>query len=150
MSIRRSLIASALSLGFALPLAGQSLEDVLANHHEAIGGVEAWQAVESMRSEGYLSLMGGMAEGSILVVAKRPGSLRADLVVQGMEVIQAFDGENGWMVNPFAGSTTPQPADATTLAAMTEQADMDGPLVGTEEGQSLALLGTETIDDTEA
>jgi outer membrane lipoprotein-sorting protein len=129
----------------------QTAEGVVDRHIEAIGGAGAWKAMTSTRSVGTLTLMGGAAQGDITSTAMRPGMLRADIVVQGMNVVQAFDGESGWLVNPFGGSTAPQPADAATTTAMAEQADIDGPLVGwKEDGHSIELAGTETVNGTEA
>ncbi|MFV1987109.1 MAG: outer membrane lipoprotein carrier protein LolA [Gemmatimonadota bacterium] len=147
----RALCVAAALISFAAPVSAQSVEDVLARHFEALGGVEAWQSMKTTRSIGTLTLMGGAAQGEITSTAMRPAMLRADIVVQGQTVIQAFDGETGWLVNPFAGSATPQPADAATTAAMIEQADIDGPLIGwKEDGHTIELAGTETVDGVEA
>lgn len=147
MSLRRIFLTLSTFGASVAPVSAQSLEDVLAKHHAAIGGAAEWQAVESMRNTGYLSLMGGMAEGPIVVTAKRPAHLRADLTIQGANVVQAYDGETGWMINPFTGSITATEMDPATLEAMIEQADIDGPLVGhEEEGIALALLGIQTVN----
>ena len=93
----------------------------------------------------------GIGSALILSTPKRPGMMRADLVVQGNDVVQAFDGESGWMINPFMGSSAPAPMDPVTEEAMVEQSDLDGPLVGWEEdGLGLALLGTETVAGSDA
>ena len=129
----------------------QTAEEVVDQHLEAIGGADAWKSMTSTRSVGSLSLMGGAAQGEITSTAMRPSMLRADIVVQGMNVVQAFDGQAGWMINPFGGSSTPQPADAPTTTAMQEQSDIDGPLVGwKEDGHSIELAGTETVNGKEA
>lgn len=134
----------------ARTLAAQELSDVLTRHYEAIGGEDAWRAMRSARRTGTLSIMGGMATGEVTAVSLRPARFRADITVQQFQIVQAYDGESGWQINPPAGITTPEPTDATTSALMSEQADLDGPLVGwDEDGHSLALVGTETVDGTE-
>lgn len=138
-------------LPLAAPALAQSAEDVLDLHLEAIGGAEAWESMTSTRSTGALTLMGGAAQAVITSTAMRPGMLRADISLQGMDIIQAYDGESGWQVMPMGGSTAPQPADAPTTAAMKEQADIDGPLVGWKaDGHTIELAGTETVNGAEA
>jgi len=138
-------------LSFASSAAAQSAEEVVEQHLDAIGGSDAWTAMTSTRSVGTLTLMGGAAQGEITSMAMRPSMLRADIVVQGMNVVQAFDGESGWLVNPFGGSTEATPADAATTDAMKEQSDIDGPLVGWKaDGHSIELAGTETVNGKEA
>ncbi len=92
-------VVQALCVAFALISFGssasaQSVDDVLARHFEAIGGAEAWQSMNTTRSIGTLTLMGGAAQGNITSTAMRPAMLRADIVVQGQTVVQAFDGES--------------------------------------------------------
>lgn len=138
-------------LALAVPAGAQTLDEVLERHYEAIGGVAAWEALQSTRSVGTLNLMGGQATGEITSTAARPALLRADIHLQGMHVVQGYDGEVGWMINPFAGQTTAAPADAATVAAMAEQADLDGPLVGwREDGHSIELMGTEAVNGADA
>ena len=151
---RATTSMAALAAGFlalTLPADAQTLDEVLERHFEAIGGVAAWEALQSTRSTGRLDLMGGAATGEITSTAARPSYLRADITLNGMNVVQAYDGETGWMINPFAGQTTAAPADAATVAAMAEQADLDGPLVGwREDGHSIELAGTEDVNGAEA
>jgi len=148
----RGLALACLALaGTASGGAAQELSDVLARYYEAIGGEEAWKGLQSLRRTGSLDLMGGAMQGQITVVAARPGRLRADLTVQGFHIIQAFDGTTAWMMNPTAGGTEPELADAATTDAMIEQGDLDGPLVDwQDDGDSVSLVGTETVDGTEA
>ena len=151
---RTITFAAVLATGLLAPAAAagaQTLDEVLQRHYEAIGGVEAWKSLQSTRSVGTLSLMNGAASGAITSTAARPAMLRADITLEGMNVTQAYDGKTGWMINPFAGQTTPTPSDAPTLAAMAEQADIDGPLVGwREDGHAIELAGTGAVNGADA
>lgn len=149
---RTFLVAVAAALGtlYAGPGTAQSLDDVLAKHYEAIGGLDAWQGVQSVKLSGTMVLMGGAMEAPITIMQKRPSKARVEFTVQGMQGVQAYDGETAWIQMPFMGSPDPEPASADMVSQMKEQADLDGPLVGWEdEGHTLELIGTEDVDGTE-
>ncbi|MFQ5690448.1 MAG: hypothetical protein ACE5HQ_09275 [Gemmatimonadota bacterium] len=134
----------------AAPLAAQeaSLEDVLAHHYEAIGGLEKWKALKSMRSTGKITLGPGI-EAPFTVMFKRPGKVRLEFSFQGMTGVQAYDGASAWMVMPFMGITEPQAMPADQAKQLVEQADLDGPLVGwKEDGSQLELMGAEDVEGT--
>jgi outer membrane lipoprotein-sorting protein len=149
---RTCLVAVAAALGtlYAGPVAAQSLDDVLEKHYEAIGGLDAWQGVQSVKLSGTMVLMGGAMEAPITIMQKRPAKARVEFTVQGMQGVQAYDGETAWIQMPFLGSPDPEPAPAEMVSQMKEQADIDGPLVGwQDEGHTLELVGKEDVDGTE-
>lgn len=138
------------SLGLAGPAVGQTVDEVLERHYEAIGGVEAWENVETMRASGTISISGGMMQGPFRIVQKRPAMARIEMTLQDMEIVQAYDGRTAWQIMPMTGSTEPVEADSVTAATIIEQADMDGPLIGwREDGHEVELIGTETVEGQE-
>lgn len=78
----------------------------------------------------------------------RPNKVRFELEVQGMRMIQAFDGETGWQVMPLLGRPDPQVMTGEALQSIREQADvLDGPLIDWKaKGYGLELLGADEID----
>ncbi len=149
---RKTLIVSALLLAVAaLPAAAEAtLEEIIATNIESRGGLDALKGIESLRIEGRMAMGPGM-EAPITMEMARPNSMRMEFVFQGMTAIQAYDGETGWQIMPFGGSTEAEKMSETELDNVIDQADMDGPLVDHEEkGHTLELLGTEDVDGTEA
>jgi hypothetical protein len=129
----------------------QDLDEVLSNYYEAIGGLDAWQSVQSIKMTGKM-MMGGMGiEAPFTVMAKRPNMARIEFVFQGMTGVQGYDGETAWQVMPFAGSTEPEEIPEGQAEDLWETADVDGPLVGWEEsGHTVELLGMEETAGTQA
>jgi outer membrane lipoprotein-sorting protein len=81
---------------------------------------------------------------------KRPGMIRQEFTVQGMQGIMAGDGENYWMHMPFMGRTDPEPMPNDQIKQMVRQADIEGPLMNAEEkGITLELVGKEDLEGTE-
>ncbi len=144
-------LAGLVGFGIALPASAQSVDEVLAKHFEAMGGVESWTGLNTMEASGTISIMGGMMEGPFHLAQQRPAKSRMDFTLQGADIIQAYDGETAWQVMPLIGITTPQKADPATAATIIEQSDMDGPLIGWKEaGTTVELAGNEMIGTTDA
>lgn len=151
MSKVRNAAFAALAMAVSVaPALAQSTEDVLAKYYEAIGGVDAWTGLQTMQASGTLDVM-GMMSGPFSIVQKRPAMARIEITIQGMDIIQAYDGETAWQIMPMMGVTEPTLADEATTQQIVEQADLDGPLIGWEEdGTVVSFEGTETMDGAEA
>lgn len=151
--VRRILglaLAAPLAMGIGAPAHAQGVEDVLARHYEAIGGLERWKSLESLRFSGKLIMSAAGMEAPFTMVAARPGKARMEFTFQGMTGIQATDGETAWMLMPFMGQTTAQEMPAAQARSFKQDADVDGPLVGYEEsGHQVELLGTEEVEGNE-
>ena len=127
-----------------------TLEEVLANHFDAIGGLEAWKALSSARLTGTMTAGPGV-EAPFTMTFKRPLKARLEFTMQGMTGIQAYDGETAWMVMPFMGQSDPEVMPEDQAKAMRQQADLEGPLVDYEEkGHQVELVGREEIEGTES
>jgi outer membrane lipoprotein-sorting protein len=84
---------------------------------------------------------------NIVMFHARPNKMRTEVEIQGKKQIQAFDGKEGWSVNPFSGRETVEKMDADDIKQMTTEADFDGPLVDyKEKGHTVTLEGEEDID----
>ncbi len=150
--LREFVVASMCGALLAGPALAQeaTLDEILKNHYEAIGGVDAWQAVNSMKATGKIELAPGM-EAPFSMQIKRPGKVRIDFTFQGMTGTQAFDGTTAWMIMPFMGKTEPEVMPEELASMIKENADIDGPLVGyKEDGDEIELLGLEDAEGTPA
>jgi outer membrane lipoprotein-sorting protein len=149
----RKMAALAVLAFLAAPAQAQdlTLDEVLNNYYEAIGGLDAWEAVQSIKMTGKM-MMGGMGiEAPFTVMAKRPNKARVEFEFQGMAGIQAYDGETAWQVMPFMGNPDPEEVPEDDAEDLYETADLDGPLVGWQEsGYTVELLGMEETEGTPA
>lgn len=142
-------LATALVAG-AVAAEEMSLEDLLAAHFEALGGVEKLQAVQSARFDGNMSMGPGM-EVPFTMVFGRPLNMRMEFTMQGMTGVQAYDGETAWSIMPFMGKTDPEVMPEDQAKNIKEQADFDGPLMNWQEkGHQVELMGLEETEGTEA
>lgn len=147
--ILRPAMAAALVLGVAVTATGQSVDAIVEKNLNARGGAEKLKSVDAMRLTGRLSA-GGM-EMPLTIIMKRPNLVRQEMAFQGQTMIQAFDGEKAWAVNPMMGSTTPQEIRGPQRDMLREQSDFDGPLVDyKQKGHTVELEGEDTVDGTKA
>ncbi len=149
--LKKAMLLALAGVFMASPAAAQDLDEVLNNYYEAVGGLDAWKSVQTMRMSGSL-MMGGMGvEAPFVITTKRPKSVRLEFTFQGMTGIQAFDGETAWMVMPFMGKTDPEQMPDDMAKDVKDQADLDGALIGyKEDGHQLELVGLEETEGTKA
>ncbi len=144
--IRRVLGIAALALVAAAPAAAQSVDDIIAKNIEAKGGLAKMKAVQSMRATGKITIGPGI-EAPVVIEQKRPSSVRLDITVQGLTIVQAYDGKTAWMLNPMSGRKDPEPVPSEMVKQFEEQADMDGPLVDYKaKGHTVELLGKDKAE----
>jgi outer membrane lipoprotein-sorting protein len=127
-------------------LMAQSLDEVLAEHFSAIGQDNQLK-VNSQKVTGKLIQSG--LEIPFVQYAKRPGKVRLEATLQGLTLIQTYNGTEGWVINPFAGVTAPQPMNEDQLRSIKYQADSDGMLWNwKEKGYQVTLEGQEDMEGT--
>lgn len=141
-----------LGLGLLLLLAsaaggagGQSLDEVLAKHAAAHGGVEKWRAVNSLIITGTQVAFSNSAP--FVFEWRRPDSVRYEQSILGQKITVAHNGSATKWIHPILGAA--QPADVPepqgTLARRAVQ--IESPLVdAAAKGNKVELLGKEEID----
>ena len=128
-------------------LQAQDLQEILDSHFETIGQ-ENFIKHKTMTAKGK-SIQQGM-ETDFTVWHKRPDSFRLEVDIQGATMVQVFDGEKGWYIAPWTGSTDPIEMSGWQLDAFAREADFDGMLYNYEEkGYKAELIGAEDMEGTE-
>ncbi len=147
---RKTLLLLALGLLLAPVVQAQTVDEILAKHYDAMGGLEKLKALNTMRITGSMSMGQGM-EAPIVVERKRPGKRRVEFTVQGMTGVQAFDGEKAWSLMPFMGKKDPELSSDEDNKNELDDADFDGGLVDWKaKGHTVELVGKESVDGADA
>ena len=149
---RKALLLMLAGTLLGLPVTAQdmTLDDVLAKHYDALGGLDNLKGVNAAIFKGNMTMGEGM-EAPFTMTFLRPMMARLEFTMQGMTGIQAFDGEVAWMVMPFLGKNDPEEMADDQAKNMKEQADFDGPLVDWKaKGHQVELVGMEETEGTEA
>ena len=133
------------------PAPAPSLDDLVAKNIQAKGGAPALKAIQSVRFEGKLLVNQGQIELAYTQTKKRPGKVRADAVLQGMALVQSYDGIGGWKIFPFQGRKDPEKMSTDDAKSLVEDAEIGGPLEDWKaSGKTLTYLGTEDVEGTPA
>jgi hypothetical protein len=150
MSVRHCLAALLLSC-VAIPAAAQDAQSLVAKNLEARGGSAALAAIRNVSFDGR-TIFPGDFEVTYKETRARVGGGPADRVdfgLQGLDIIQAYDGRGGWRVNPLQGRKDAEKMSADEARAIADSALIEGPLLAARgDGSRVDYLGREDFDGT--
>lgn len=129
-----------------------TVDELIAKNVEARGGLDKLRAIESVKSTGKMAFTGDFAvELDATTIASRKGKVRQEASLQGLTSVQAYDGKEGWQIQPFGGRKDPEKLSADDVKGLADDTDLDGPLVDYKaKGSTAEYLGIEDVDGTEA
>lgn len=131
------------------PARSQTAEQLVAKYIDAKGGLAAIKSITTLRKTGRLE-----TQGIVILLGddRKPDDLvRQTASIQGMTQIQAYDGSEGWQINPFSGRRDPEKMGEDDTRDMVEDADFYGPLVDYQrKGSTVEYIGHTTVDGDDA
>jgi len=93
----------------AQPVALPAARTIIDRHIKAIGGRTAILAYTSTRATGTLSVPGPGMSGTFEMLAAKPNKMMLRISLSGIgEIIDGFDGTNGWSLSPITGPALSQ------------------------------------------
>jgi peroxiredoxin len=146
---RRSYSAACILLLICIaPAYAQTVDEIVAKHLTATGGIEKWKALESFviisRSEHW----------SFNLYWKKPDRIRVETLLSGSpdsRDVRSFDGATGWRINPMEGSEEPRLMSAKETAELQEQSDWLRELVDYKsKAYKVEYVGKELADGSPA
>ena len=145
-----TLIASVAVSAQLLPAAPQetplTTDQIVEKHVEAIGGISKLNAIQTLVVTGKASIL-GQTEAPLTIQVKRPNLMRLEITLQGRTIVQAFDGETAWTLNPMMGTGPKQSSEADTRAAQESSDFIGGNLVDYKsKGNTVELVDKEDVD----
>lgn len=125
-----------------------SLDEVLTNYYNAIGGLESWSRVDTMIIEGVLII--GDNEFPTTAINMRPDKCRVEHIINGQRVVQAYNGRTAWQRNPLSGDSDASKITGDGAVYIEEKCDIEGPLIGyRNKKRKVTLEGKESKDGRE-
>lgn len=138
MILRAAALLLISCVGFASQ--AQTVDEVINNHINAIGGAEKWKQVNSVKIEGYIEVQGIQITFSQQAIHNV--GYRVDAEFQGMEIIDICTPTKGWSQNPFGGQSDLQEIPAEQHKLKVDQLDLQNSFVGwKEKGSTAELIG---------
>lgn len=151
--MRNKLLPALLLLAIAPMAQALTVDEIVAKNIEARGGLAAIQAIQSIKMTGRMNFSGGdfSVDLGFVNMNERGNKVRSEATLQGLTQVTAYDGADGWTINPFQGRRDPERMSTEDAKGLQLQADIDGPLVDWKsKGHKVEYLGTEDVDGTEA
>jgi hypothetical protein len=135
---------------FGISSYSQTADELIAKNIEARGGMEKMKATKTIRIAARFEGGGGFT-AKVGQENERPNLLRETFTLQGMTQVQAYDGSQGWQIQPFGGKKDPELMGEDDVRDLLLDADFDGPLVDyKEKGSTVEYLGHDVVDGDDA
>jgi outer membrane lipoprotein-sorting protein len=148
-TLRPAIVLGLLLSGATAAAQTPSPDELIAKHLAAKGGADKLKAINSIRLTGTITVQGN--DMAITVLTKRPNRMRQEVTAPGGKVVQAYDGQQVWGINPMFGSSAPRVLEGPQADAIKSQSLFDGPLVGYKErGDTLEVMGQAEVDGAKA
>jgi hypothetical protein len=124
----------------------QTVDEVIDNYINAMGGKEKLLALKTVKMDGGMSVQG--MEISVVVTVSHGIGSRNDITVPGMgEGYQIMTPTKGWSYMPFQGQTSPEEVSEDRVKSGQGALDLQGVLVNyKEKGNTVELLGKEKAE----
>ena len=134
----------------ALTLSAQTADEIIAKYVKTIGGLDAINAVHTVKRTGKFTGGGGF-EAVLGEEAKRPNLIRQEFTLQGLTGVTAYDGKTGWKIEPWEGKKDAEALGEDELKEVIEDSDFDGPLINYQQkGNKVDFVGMEPVEGTDA
>ncbi|HEY0445746.1 MAG: hypothetical protein JWL74_398 [Alphaproteobacteria bacterium] len=133
--------------------AAQTADELVAKNLEARGGAAKLAAIGALRFDGKVRFPGDFELTYQETRARGPvaDQVRYEMALQGLTIVQAYDGSGGWRINPFEGRRDAERMSADEARSLADSALIGGPLQSAPKaGSTVAYLGREDFDGTDA
>jgi hypothetical protein len=152
--MRNALLTLASVATMVAPLGAQSnptrtADDIIARYIKTVGGADKIQSIRTLRRVGKFTGDDGF-EAIVIEESSRPNRVREEFSIQGMTGVNAYDGVNGWKIDPFGGKKDPESLSEEELRSIVEDSDFDEPLINyREKGNKVELVGMDQVEGTD-
>jgi len=121
----------------------QSLEDIVSKYSSAIKA-DQLAKVSTIMITGKMSTMG--MEMPMTMFMKNPNKIKVVYSINGQEIVSAFDGEKGYMINPMTGSSNPVELTGAQLQQVQNSNVFSNEILNYFRNGKLVLEGEENVN----
>jgi hypothetical protein len=121
---------------------GQTVDEVISKHVDAIGGKDKLSQLKSLYTENSMDVMGNaVTQKEYLLEGK---GFKSEVEFNGSNIIQCVTDKGGWMINPMMGSTDAQAIPDAAFKSSKPMIYVGGALTDySTKGYKAELLGKE-------
>ena len=149
-SIRRLVAVAVIVIASAGAASAETADDLVAKNLAARGGAAKLASIASIEFTGKMVAPGDFELTYKETRERKNGAARIEASIQGLTLVQGFDGTSGWRINPFEGRRDAERMSKDDARALADDATIDGPLLlAKSRGNSVTYLGREDFDGTD-
>lgn len=146
---RLKLVVALMMMAFAFPTQAQTVDEILENYFENIGGLEKLRSIEGIKTTVKISQMG--MEIPMEIIRLKDGRTLTAMTIQGQTYHQqTFDGETLWGHNMMTQKAEKMDSELTENFKLNTNDFPNEFIDYKDKGYTVELLGKETIEGTEA
>jgi len=124
--------------------------DLVAKNLAARGGAAKLAAISSIQFTGKAQFSGIELQYQE-TRARKNSAVLYTISIQGLTIMQGYDGKVGWKINPFEGRRDAERMSQDDTLALAEDGTIDGRLLASKEsGATITYAGREDFDGTDA
>lgn len=143
----KKLILVFTSLIIMSALSAQSLQEIVKNYTIA-NKLDRVSSLKTIQITGKMSMMG--MEVPLTMWMKNPDKIKIITDMNGQQMIQVFDGQKGYTVNPMTGSANPVEMTSEEVKQMLRANMFQNYMAAYLKNGKLALEGEEKVNDKPA
>ena len=140
--MKKSLLTAVYLLA-AVVVSAQSLEDIISKYTVA-NKLDKIGEHKTIRITATTSLMG--QEMPMELIMKNPNKIKSVTSLGGQDIVQVFDGEKGYMVNPMSGSLSPVEMTAEQVNDVSRNNIFQNYMAAYLKEGKMALQGEEDVN----
>ena len=131
------------------PAIAQTADALIAKNLAARGGAAAFDAIDTVKFDGTVIFPGDL-QLKYEEVRTKAGDVRVDMALQGLTLVQGWDGKSGWRINPFEGRKDAERMSDDEARSLADTGSIRGPLQrAAAQGSTVTYLGREDFDGTD-
>jgi len=147
-NFRLSILAVAILFAGAFTAKAQTADEIINKHIAAIGGLDNWKKVTSMKMTG--SVNAGGTELPVVITTLAGKGSRMEFSISGMTNYTIITPKQGWMYFPVQGQTKPEAMPEEAVKEAQDQLDVQGPLIDYKaKGNKITYLGKDDVEGTD-
>jgi hypothetical protein len=147
--MKKILILTSLFLFTTVMAFAQTADEIVNKNIEAMGGKDKLAGMKTLKMVANVDIGPNMKAPMTMYIVNDK-AFRMELEFQGMKMINAYEGETGWYINPFGGKKDPENMNAEQIRETKNELDLSGSLFNyKEKGHKVELLGKEDMEGTD-
>ncbi len=146
--LKTSVLALTMTAVSSIMAYAQTADEIVQKHIAAIGGIDAWKKINSIKMNGSITAQG--MEIPVSVTTLNGKGMRMDMTIMGTSNYMILTPGEGWTYFPIQQQQKPEPLTADQVKQSQDQLDVQGELVDYQaKGNKIDFIGKDDLEGTE-